>query len=135
MRALSLLLSLALLLAVLSLPGAAEPKDVHPLAVLKASFTNDGLNSARAVRGECTIILKNLSDVTVDGVKVTLKLAEGSRILKTLDKEVGAMEAGRKAYVDYRWEEYSDAQLRPQIWVTYNGANGPVTFRTEPPVW
>ena len=135
MRALSLILSVAVLLAALSLPGAAGQQEMHPLAVLKATFNNDGLNSARAVRGECSIILKNLSDVTVDGVKVTLKLAEGGRVVKTMEKEVGAMEAGRKSYVDYRWEEYSDAQLRPQIWVTYNGANGPVTFRTEPPVW
>ena len=60
---------------------------------------------------------------------------DGSRKVQSLVKDVGSLEAGKKAFLDYKWEEYNERKLKPQIWVTYNGANGPVTFRGEPPVW
>lgn len=134
MRILSLVLALSILLAAAALPGRAEEKSVHPLMVLKATFQNDSA-SAQAVEGKASIWLKNVSDVAVDGVKVQLKLVDGVRVMQTLDKEVGEMEAGKKSYLDYEWEEYSGRKLKPQIWITYNGSGGPVTFRTEPPVW
>lgn len=133
MRTLSLVLALVVLTLSHALPGHAE-REVHPLMVLKATYSNESA-SAQAVDGTASVWLKNVSDVAVDGVKVTLKLADGGRIVRTLDKEVGEMEAGKKAYLDYDWEEYSGRKLKPQIWVTYNGSEGPVTFRTEPPVW
>lgn len=133
MRALSLILGFAVLLAAAALPGRAE-EAVHPLMVLKATYNNES-GGARAVDGTASVWLKNVSDVTVDGVSVTLKLAEGGRVVRTMEKKVGEMEAGKKAYLDYDWEEYTGKKLKPQIWITYNGSEGPVTFRTEPPVW
>ena len=78
------------------------------------------LGHARAQTGEASIWLKNMTDVAVDGVKVTVKLTEGSRVYQTLVKDVGEMEAGKKSFLDFRWDDYGGRRLKPQIWVTYN---------------
>ena len=128
------LLALALLLAAFALPALAAEGE-HPLMVLDATYTSDGLNASASVRAQCSMCLKNLSDVAVDGVKVTVKLREGTRVILTQDKEVGTLEAGKKTFLDFKFEDYSHRPLKPQIWVTYNGPKGPVTFEAEPPVW
>ncbi len=134
MRILSMILSLAVLGLTLSLPGQAATEQ-HPLQVLKAIFNMGDVSASQSTRGTCSVWVKNLSDVAVDGVKVTLKLREGSRIIRTLEKEVGQMEGGKKAFLEFKWEEYTNRSLKPQIWITYNGPEGPVTFEAEPPVW
>jgi len=134
MRLRSLVLSLLLLTLALPLSANAAPEK-HPLMVLKAIFNTGAASASQSVRGTCSVWVKNLSDVAVDGVKVTLKLREGSRTIRSLDKEVGRMEGGKKAYVDFKWDEYTNRNLKPQIWITYNGPGGAVTFEAEPPVW
>ncbi len=134
MRLRSLVLSLMLLALALPLPGRAATEK-HPLQVLKAIFNTGAASASQSVRGTCSVWVKNLSDVAVDGVKVTLKLREGSRTIRTLEKELGQMEGGKKAYVDFKWDEYTSRNLKPQLWLTYNGPQGAVTFEAEPPVW
>ncbi len=134
MRSVHFSLILILLMTVFAFPArAAEEK--HPLQVLKATFSTAASSGSRSVKGVCSIWLKNLSDVAVDGVKVTVKLREGSRTIRTLDKDLGTLESGKKSFLDFKFEEYTERTLKPQIWVTYNGAKGPVTFEAEPPVW
>ena len=133
MRTVHVSLILILFLAVLAFPArAAEEK--HPLQVLKATFSTSASSASRSVQGICSIWLKNLSDVAVDGVQVTVKLREGSRTIRTLEKDLGTLESGKKSFLDFKFEEYSERTLKPQIWITYNGAKGPVTFEAEPPV-
>ncbi len=134
MRAVHFSLILALFLTALAFPARAAVEK-HPLQVLKATYNSAASSASRSVKGTCSIWLKNLSDVAVDGVKITVKLREGSRTIRTLEKDLGTLESGKKSFLDFKFEEYTERTLKPQIWVTYNGAKGPVTFEAEPPVW
>lgn len=134
---------LPLLLAVALLaPLRADEKDnapedgKHPIAVLKGVFSND-LDGFNAIRGDCTIWLKNLSDVTVDGVRMELELYNQSgKKVETLKKEIGEMEAGAKRYIPFEWEVYGATSLKPRVWIYYNaGGEVPVKFEGNPPVW
>lgn len=134
----SIMLSLAILLGALSMQAWADKKEkvIHPLQVMKASIErNRSVGPARSVEGRCTIWLKNISHDDVDGIKVVLKLREGSREIHSLEKTVDEIKGGKKAFLNYSWEDFEDRKLTPQIWVTYNGEEGPVTFQGEPPVW
>jgi len=133
-------LAAAMILIAAALPGLAQDEEEqpqgHPLMVLRAQYNHDSTSGGRAQKGTCSVWLKNMTDVTVDGVVVTLKLVEGSRVVQTLEKKVGTLDAGRKSYLDYEWEDYQGRKLMPQIWVTYNGTGSKAaTFRAEPPVW
>lgn len=113
-------------------------KGKHPLAVLKGVFQADNGTSIGAMKGEATIWIKNMSDVTVDGVKVDLELFNGNngRKVETVTKKIGEMSAGDKKFLTFKWEVYGAMTLKPKVWVYYNGGGEElVKFDGEPPIW
>lgn len=144
-RKLMLALCCALLIATAALIARADDDDdglkwkgKHPLAVLKGVFQADDNSSLGAMKGEATLWVKNMSDVTVDGVVLELELYNGNngRKLETLTKKVGEMPAGDKKYIQFKWEVFGATTIKPKVWVYYNGGGeDPVKFNGEPPVW
>lgn len=134
MRSLASAVLIAVLLA--AFPARAQQLE-HPLQVLKVHTEKGREGEARASSGRGTIWLRNAADVAVDGVKVEIRMKTATgRTVQTIVREVGQVEAGRKKYVQYRWEDYRGRRLRPEIWIQYNGGQPePVKFLAEPPVW
>ncbi len=114
-------------------------KGKHPIAVLKGVFAADnGMSGPGAMKGEATLWVKNMSDVTVDGVVIDLELYNGNngRKVETVTRKVGEMAAGDKKYILFKWEVYGAQTLKPRVWVYYNGGGeDPVKFDGEPPIW
>ncbi|HXE73860.1 MAG TPA: hypothetical protein VNO81_14450 [Candidatus Nitrosotenuis sp.] len=115
----------------------AGDEDQHPLVILRAEYSQEAGSTAGPSRGKGTLWLRNLADVKVDGIKVEILMRSPSgRVRQKIVKEVGEIEAGKRAYVDWTWEDYSGETLRPEFWVLYNGGGQePVRFQAEPPVW
>lgn len=113
-------------------------KGKHPLAVLKGVFQADEGASIGAQKGEATLWIKNMSDVTVDGVKIDLVLYNGNngRKVETVTKKIGEMTAGDKKTVVFKWDIYGQMSLKPRVWVYYNGGGEELEkFDGEPPIW
>lgn len=142
MRIVSIILTLAIAFMALSMPVLAKDDQAksaknqrHPVLVVKAMLDKSRDDGSRNTRGVCTLWLKNISDVDVDGIKVNLKLRDGLREIHDLTKEVENLEPGKRIFVNFKWEDFNDRKLTPTLWVTYNGAEGPVTFQAQSPVW
>ena len=139
MRKISLLLTAALLILGMALPSIADGKKKvkHPLCLLQAhTECTPAPRGSEADRCGCVLEVKNLSHDKVEGIKVNLKLRNGSRDFFDLEKEVDPIEAGKKAFVRFKWEDYYKRKLTPYIWITYKNDEGEeVTFEAEPPAW
>lgn len=142
----SLILVLALLCAVVLTSATSawakksktDNDDVrHPLQVIRAEVNQDQVGAMQSKKMDCIVWLKNISNDSVRNIKMSLKMRDGSRQLRSIDKEVDDLDAGKRIFVHFKWEEYDDRRrITPQIWVTYDNDNGkPVTFQAQPPVW
>lgn len=113
-----------------------KEKKKHPLAVLHASLEKqygDGLNN---VKFKCTIWLRNVSANDVDDVKCKLVVRDGAKKFYEKEKELEPIKAGKRVFVNYKWEDLKDFKVTPEIWITYKNDEGKeVEFQAYAPTW
>lgn len=115
-----------------------EPALEHPLRVLKARYeANSGRSGIGYVKGRCTVWVQNVTDVLVDGVKIEVVLYnKHNRKIDSQTKDIGEMEPGKKLVTNFDYDVMADDNVKPRIWVYYNGGGDePTKFEGEPPVW
>lgn len=127
----------------LSMLGAAVANDKpftaeHPLRVLKARAQNDNLRGGSAsARGNLTIWLQNYTSVIVDGVVIEVELYNNNkRKVETLRREVGALDAGERKVITFRWDVVAEQDVRPRFFIEYNSrGNQKDRFEGDSPSW
>lgn len=136
---LGLLMVTGLFLAVTGMSTAQEPAGGHPLYVMKARYVSErGTSALASARGNCTVWLRNKEEVTVDGIEIELHLYnDRRRQVETLKREIGALTAGEKKVVTFRWDIPGEDEVeRPRIWLSYNArGTQKARFEAEPPTW
>ncbi len=114
-----------------------EKKKVrHPLVVLHADIERENQAGMQPNKGTCEVWIRNVSHQDVDNVKCRLVLRDGSREFFKLEDELGTINASKRGFAKFKWEEYQRRELTPQIFVIYNNEDGEqVEFETRPPNW
>ena len=116
--------------------GEKKEKVKHPLSILHAALDkdyNDGINN---VKFKCTIWLRNVSHNDVDGVKCKIVVRDGAKKYYEKEKEIETLKAGKREFVTFKWEEFKDYRITPEIWLTYKNDEGKdVEFQAYSPTW
>ncbi len=138
MKKLTTITLTVLALVSLSLLATAKEDKVHPIKLLRARMQQGaGMSGIGTSKGTMTVWLQNLAEVPVDGVKMEIELYnERNRLVETIVREVGEMDAGKKEVLTIKWDVIAERIKRPRIWVYYN-AGGPKLekFEGDTPVW
>jgi hypothetical protein len=127
------------LVALLTHPILAKdnPSD-HPIRVIKARYQNDNSRGgATSARGNLTVWLKNVAEVTVDGVEIEVDLYnDRGRKVETLRKEVKDLGPGEKRVTTFRWDVVAENEVKPRFYIEYKSRGTQKTrFEGDPPSW
>ena len=114
-----------------------KPKKVrHPLSVLHAALDREYGDGLYNVKYKATIWLRNVSHDDVDGIKCRLLVREGAKKYFEETKELDTIKAGKRVFVNFKWEDQRDYKVTPEIWITYTNDEGSeVEFQAFSPTW
>ena len=132
----ALLLSLCCLALALPTTAKDNPAD-HPIKVLKARYSNDSSRSMGSAKGNMTIWMKNIANVTVDGIEIEVDLYnDRGRKVETLRRKVKDLSPGEKKVLTFRWDVVAEDTVKPRFYVEYKRrGNQKARFEGDSPNW
>ena len=130
-RLFTILLILTAALAVVAERRKSDPGP-HPIRLLKAIVENNGRDIGMS-RGVVHLWVHNASDVAVDKCKVEVELfTRDNRLADKVTRDLGTIEPGNKKLQDIKWTIAGEEELKPRIWLLYNGGMDRLTqFEVE----